>query len=93
MYLLHRYQMAAVAKALGGLYFTPAVKGDGQVAPRPPSSGGRSTRCCASLRPTRQICARPHPTHATRRPYRHARTKLWRQQRGVVALIFSYSSD
>ncbi|MES2653783.1 MAG: zinc-dependent metalloprotease [Bacteroidota bacterium] len=31
IYLLHRYQVEAVAKALGGLYFTHAVKNDGQV--------------------------------------------------------------
>ena len=30
-YLLHRYQVEAVAKSLGGLYFTHAVKNDGQV--------------------------------------------------------------
>jgi hypothetical protein len=30
IYLLHRYQVEAVAKALGGLYFTHAVKNDGQ---------------------------------------------------------------
>ena len=30
IYLLHRYQVEAAAKSLGGLYFTPAVKGDGQ---------------------------------------------------------------
>ena len=35
MYLLHRYQVEAAAKSLGGLYFAPAVKGDGQVATRP----------------------------------------------------------
>ncbi|HEX8424793.1 zinc-dependent metalloprotease [Hymenobacter sp.] len=32
IYLLHRYQIEATAKSLGGLYFSPAVKGDGQVA-------------------------------------------------------------
>lgn len=31
IYLLHRYQIEATAKSLGGLYFSPAVKGDGQV--------------------------------------------------------------
>jgi hypothetical protein len=31
VYLLHRYQIEAVAKSLGGLYFTHAVKNDGQV--------------------------------------------------------------
>lgn len=31
IYLLHRYQVEAVAKSLGGLYFTHAVKNDGQV--------------------------------------------------------------
>jgi len=30
-YLLHRYQIEAVAKSLGGLYFSHAVKNDGQV--------------------------------------------------------------
>ncbi|MBK1442333.1 zinc-dependent metalloprotease [Parapedobacter sp. ISTM3] len=29
-YLLHRYQIEAVAKSVGGLYFTHAIKGDGQ---------------------------------------------------------------
>ena len=31
IYLLHRYQVEAVAKALGGLYFSHAVKNDGQI--------------------------------------------------------------
>lgn len=31
IYLLHRYQIEAVAKSIGGQYFTHAVKGDGQV--------------------------------------------------------------
>ena len=30
IYLLHRYQIEAVAKSLGGLYFTHALKNDGQ---------------------------------------------------------------
>jgi len=30
-YLLHRYQVEAAAKSLGGLFFTPAIKNDGQV--------------------------------------------------------------
>ncbi|QKG56611.1 zinc-dependent metalloprotease [Hymenobacter sp. BRD128] len=34
MYLLHRYQVEAAAKSLGGLYFTHAVKDDGQVITR-----------------------------------------------------------
>jgi hypothetical protein len=44
MYLLHRYQVAATAKTLGGLYFTPAVKGDGQVPTRlvPPADQARA---------------------------------------------------
>lgn len=33
-YLLHRYQIEAVAKSIGGLYFTHAVKNDGQVITR-----------------------------------------------------------
>ncbi|MCW3109038.1 MAG: peptidase, partial [Segetibacter sp.] len=31
IYLLHRYQVEAVAKSVGGLYFTHAIKNDGQV--------------------------------------------------------------
>ena len=31
MYLLHRYQIEAVASSLGGLYFTHALKNDGQI--------------------------------------------------------------
>lgn len=34
IYLLHRYQVEAVAKSLGGLYFTHAIKNDGQVITR-----------------------------------------------------------
>src|SRR5258708_22665171 len=30
IYLLHRYQVEAAAKSLGGLYFTHAIKNDGQ---------------------------------------------------------------
>ena len=32
LYLLHRYQVEAVAKLIGGLHYTYAVRGDGQVA-------------------------------------------------------------
>jgi hypothetical protein len=34
MYLLHRYQIEAVANSVGGLYFTHALKNDGQVVTR-----------------------------------------------------------
>ncbi|WP_324678068.1 zinc-dependent metalloprotease [Hymenobacter sp. GOD-10R] len=34
IYLLHRYQIEATAKSLGGLYFTHAVKNDGQTITR-----------------------------------------------------------
>jgi len=34
IYLLHRYQIEAVAKSIGGLYFTHALKGDGQTPTR-----------------------------------------------------------
>ncbi|MES2827956.1 MAG: zinc-dependent metalloprotease [Bacteroidota bacterium] len=34
IYLLHRYEIEAVAKSLGGLYFTHAVKNDGQIPTR-----------------------------------------------------------
>jgi len=33
IYLLHRYQVQAVAKLIGGQYFTYGVRGDGQAAP------------------------------------------------------------
>ena len=35
IYLLHRFQIEAVGKLVGGLYFTYALKGDGQPATRP----------------------------------------------------------
>ena len=34
MYLLHRYQIEAVANSVGGLYFTHALKNDGEVVSR-----------------------------------------------------------
>jgi hypothetical protein len=34
VYLLHRYQVEAVAKSVGGLYFTHAIRNDGQVVTR-----------------------------------------------------------
>jgi hypothetical protein len=34
IYLLHRFQVEAVAKSVGGLYFTHAIKNDGQVITR-----------------------------------------------------------
>ena len=34
IYLLHRYQIEAVAKSIGGLYFTHALKNDGQLPTR-----------------------------------------------------------
>jgi len=34
MYLLHRYQIEAVANSVGGLYFTHALKNDGEVVTR-----------------------------------------------------------
>jgi len=34
MYLLHRYQIEAVSNSIGGLYFTHALKNDGQVVTR-----------------------------------------------------------
>jgi len=30
LYMFHRYQVEAVSKGLGGLYYTYAVRGDGQ---------------------------------------------------------------
>lgn len=35
VYLLHRYQLEAVTKEVGGLYYTYALRGDGQVVTRP----------------------------------------------------------
>lgn len=37
IYLLHRYQIEAVGKLIGGQYFTYDFRGDGQSAPRPVS--------------------------------------------------------
>ncbi len=58
IYLLHRFQVEAVANSLGGLYFTHAVKYDGEIPTTmvDPAefNGGRSdtlidydhSRCC-----------------------------------------------
>jgi len=35
VYLMHRYQLEAVTKVVGGLYYTYAMRGDGQVVTRP----------------------------------------------------------
>ncbi|HVV06814.1 MAG TPA: zinc-dependent metalloprotease [Puia sp.] len=35
VYLMHRYQLEAVTKVVGGLYYTYALRGDGQVVTRP----------------------------------------------------------
>ena len=35
VYLMHRYQLEAVTKEVGGLYYTYALRGDGQVVTRP----------------------------------------------------------
>jgi len=35
VYLLHRYQLEAVTKMVGGLYYTYALRGDGQIVTRP----------------------------------------------------------
>jgi hypothetical protein len=34
IYLFHRYQIEAVSKVVGGLYYSYAVKGDGQMITR-----------------------------------------------------------
>lgn len=36
VYLMHRYQLEAVTKVIGGQYYSYAVRGDGQVITRPP---------------------------------------------------------
>lgn len=36
-YLIHRYQLEAVTKIIGGMYYTYALRGDGQVITRPVS--------------------------------------------------------
>ncbi|MBN9385621.1 MAG: zinc-dependent metalloprotease [Chitinophagaceae bacterium] len=35
VYLMHRYQLEAVTKEVGGLYYTYALRGDGQIVTRP----------------------------------------------------------
>jgi hypothetical protein len=35
VYLFHRYQLEAVSKQVGGLYYTYAIRGDGQTATKP----------------------------------------------------------
>lgn len=35
VYLMHRYQLEAVTKEVGGMYYTYALRGDGQVVTRP----------------------------------------------------------
>ncbi len=39
VYLLHRFQVEAVGKLLGGSYFEYTLRGDGQAAPRPVTAG------------------------------------------------------
>ncbi len=39
IYLLHRYQVQAVGKMIGGLYFHYTMRGDGQAAPMPVEAG------------------------------------------------------
>ena len=49
VYLLHRYQTEAASKVLGGLYYTYAVRGDGQkITERIPGAEQRARwmRCC-----------------------------------------------
>ncbi len=49
LYLLHRYQLEAAAKAVGGVDYSYAVRGDGRspVSLLPPRCNStRSTRCC-----------------------------------------------
>ncbi|MGI4835169.1 MAG: zinc-dependent metalloprotease [Janthinobacterium lividum] len=71
MYLLHRYQVAATAKTLGGLYFTPAVKGDGQEPTRlvPPADQARALDALlATLTPAALALPEKLLTQLTPRP-------------------------
>ena len=49
VYLLHRYQVDATAKLIGGAYYSYAVKGDGQVAIRPVPAGEQNAALRALL--------------------------------------------
>jgi len=62
LYMLHRYQVEAAAKLLGGVDYTFALRGDGQVATRPvaPAEQRRAlTSVLATLAP--QALALPEP--------------------------------
>ena len=48
LYLMHRYQLEAVAKSLGGVRYTYALRGDGQV-PLEPVAPAEQRRALASL--------------------------------------------
>lgn len=49
VYLLHRFQLQAVAKLLGGDYFSYALRGDGQQATRPVAAGRQRAALDAML--------------------------------------------
>ena len=72
MYLFHRYQVEAAAKVIGGVDYTYAVRGDGQVPQKPvPAAEQRRAlqAVLASLRP--EVLALPRPILALLppRPY------------------------
>lgn len=48
IYLLHRYQVEAVGKLIGGQYFNYSLRGDGQLAPTP-VAGERQRQAIAAL--------------------------------------------
>ena len=50
LYLLHRFQIAAVGKLIGGSYFSYALKGDGQKAMRPVAAARQQRAIEALLR-------------------------------------------
>jgi hypothetical protein len=49
LYLLHRFQLQAVGKFIGGQYFNYALRGDGQVAPRAVSAEKQRAAIAALL--------------------------------------------
>jgi hypothetical protein len=49
VYLMHRYQLEAVTKEVGGLYYTYALRGDGQVVTRPLTKDQQKTALNAVL--------------------------------------------
>jgi hypothetical protein len=62
LYMLHRYQVEAVTKLIGGVDYTFALRGDGQVATRPVAPGEQRRALAAVLATlTPRALALPEP--------------------------------